>query len=255
MSSHGKFTWYDLMTTDPEAGKEFYMALAGWGLETWGGPTPYAMWTHGGCPHGGVMQLPEEAQQAGAPPHWLLYMATDDVDRTVARTEELGGSVIVPAQDVEDIGRFAVLADPQGAVFSIFQTLKEDTSGDEQPAVGRFSWHELLTGDLDAAFAFYSDLFGWAKGEAHDMGEMGTYQIFSRREGTVPTGGMFVKPPEMPAAWLAYLRVDDAGAAAGRIQELGGQILNGPMGVPGGDQVAQCLDPQGAAFAIHSVAD
>jgi predicted enzyme related to lactoylglutathione lyase len=112
----------------------------------------------------------------------------------------------------------------------------------------------LARADQDAAWTFYSGLFGWVKGERHDMGEMGPYQIYSRREGTTPIGGMFNKPEGMPSAWVLYIRVDSVEATAAKVAELGGQVVNGPMEVPGGDMVAQCLDPQGAFFAIHSTA-
>ncbi|MBQ91465.1 MAG: hypothetical protein CL441_08695 [Acidimicrobiaceae bacterium] len=119
---------------------------------------------------------------------------------------------------------------------------------------GRFVWHELNTSDPDAAKRFYSAIFGWVKGEAMNMGPMGTYQMYGR-EGQAPEGGMMTTPPGHPgppASWLHYVRVPDVAAALEQVKALGGQVLNGPQEVPGGDQVAQCLDPQGAAFAIHA---
>ena len=107
--------------------------------------------------------------------------------------------------------------------------------------------------DWESEWDFYSELFGWQKGDAMDMGEMGTYQMYNR--GAHPLGGMFKKPPEMPVtAWLFYVRVPDINGAVEKIKELGGTVMNGPMEVPGGDMVAQCLDPQGAAFAVHATA-
>lgn len=255
MSAQGRFTWYDLMTTDTEGGKAFYTELLGWGIELWPGPTPYSMWTHDGTGLGGIMDLPDEAKEAGAPPHWLAYVTVDDVDATLARATELGASIYVPARDIPDTGRFAVLADPQGAVFAVFKSAKPDTGDDSPSGVGHFSWRELAAEDYEAAFAFYADLFGWVKGDLHDMGpEMGGYQMYSRREGTAPLGGMFNKPAEMPVAWILYIRVEDVTTTAARVTELGGNVVNGPMEVPGGDLIAQCVDPQGAFFAIHSTA-
>ncbi len=254
MSGQGRFTWYELMTTDPAAGRDFYSKLSGWGVETFDEPMPYTMFTLGESPVAGLMQLTQEAQDNGAPPHWLGYVLVDDADATVAAAQAAGGSVFVEPQDIPEMGRFSVLADPNGGVFAIWQALKDATSDDMVP-VGRFSWHELMTTDLELAFDFYSGLFGWVKVAAHDMGDMGTYQIFSRRDGTVPIGGMMTKPnPEMPDAWLYYVRVADAAATIAQVEEMGGQLLHGPMEVPGGDHVAACLDPQGAAFAIHATA-
>lgn len=254
MSNHGRFTWYDLMTTDPAGAKAFYTELLGWGIKAMEGPMPYSMWTLADQPLGGVMTLPDEAREAGAPPHWLTYVGVDSVDATVQRVEELGGSVFVPGQDIPGTGRFAVLADPQGGAFSIYRDAQEADCDDSPAPVGRFSWHELMAEDMDAAWSFYSGLFGWAQGERHDMGELGDYQIFSCAEGTTPVGGIFQKTAEMPVGWLLYVRVEDVEATVSRLVELGGNVLNGPMEVPGGDTIAQCLDPQGGAFALHSTA-
>jgi predicted enzyme related to lactoylglutathione lyase len=121
--------------------------------------------------------------------------------------------------------------------------------------MGEVSWHELATTNHEEAFEFYTTLFGWQKTDAMDMGEMGTYQMYGpESDEAVTYGGIFNKPPDMPAPphWLYYIRVDDIHAAVDRVKENGGQVLNGPMEVPGGDQIAQCLDPQGAAFALHA---
>lgn len=254
MSAHGSFTWYDLMTTDPEAAKGFYGELIGWRTQAWEGPSPYSMWTHEGAPLGGIMELPEEARAAGAPPHWLAYVSVDSVDATVAKVEELGGAVFVPGQDIPGTGRFAVFADPQGGVFAVYRDASETPKSDEAPGVGQFSWHELMSDEPDEALEFYSSLFGWVKSDAMDMGEMGLYQMYSLAEGTPPLGGIFKTPPEMPTCWLLYIRIDDVEGSIGKVTELGGQVLNGPMEVPGGDKIAQCMDPQGTAFALHSTA-
>jgi uncharacterized protein len=249
VTSRGRFVWYDLMTTDPEKAQAFYTRVVGWGTRVWDGPQPYTMWTAGGAPIGGLMQLPVEA---GAPPHWLGYVATPDVDATVAQTQSLGGSVMVKATDIPTVGRFAVLGDPQGAVFAAYRPEKDSPAEDGPPSVGQFSWHELMTTDYERAIAFYSALFGWEKIQAHDMGEMGVYLIFGRNGQQL--GGMFNKPAIMqaPPNWLQYIAVDSADRAAERVTANGGTVMNGPMDVPGGDRIAQCMDPQGGMFAVHS---
>jgi hypothetical protein len=149
------------------------------------------------------------------------------------------------------MGRFSVIQDPHGAVIATWKAVGEPGGHDGEPAVGEFSWHELYAADWEAAYSFYSDLFGWKKLTPMDMGPMGIYQLFGRTD--LPVGGMMNKPAEMPAppCWMYYIRVPDVQQAAEKVKELGGQILNGPMEVPGGDWIVQCLDPQGAAFALH----
>jgi len=252
--NRGRFVWYDLMTTDPDAAQSFYTKLIGWGTQVWDGPMPYTMWTNEDTPLGGVMALPDEAKQAGAPPHWLAYIYTSDVDGTVAKAEENQAKVLVPAQDIPKVGRFAVIADPQGAAFAVYTPATDTPANPGPPAIGEYSWHELNTSDHENAWGFYETLFGWKKTDTMDMGEMGTYQMYTTAGGEIPLGGMFNKPKEMPGPpfWLYYVRVDDVHKSVEKVKELGGQVLNGPMEVPGGDHVAQCMDPQGAAFALHS---
>ena len=250
----GRFVWYDLMTSDPDAAVSFYGEVVGWGTQLWEGETPYTMWTNGETPLGGVMNLPEDAKKAGAPPHWIAYIATPDIDATVAKAKGLGAQVYHGPQDIPEVGSFAILADPQGAVFAVY-TSKSDVPAEEPSKEGEFSWHELATTDYEAGFDFYSELFGWQKTDAMDMGEAGIYQMYGRTSD-VPLGGMFTKPDEMPGPpfWLFYVKVDDVNRVVERVKKYGGQVLNGPMEVPGGDWIAQCCDPQGAAFAIHSSA-
>ena len=250
----GRFCWFDLMTTKPDAAPDFYGQIAGWTTgDSDGGEEPYTMWMNGETPIGGLMQLPEEAIQSGAPPHWLAYVSTPDLNATVEKATGLGAKVMVE-MEIPSVGSFAVISDPQGAVFAAFQP-SGDTPGHDGPAaIGEFSWHELAADDWEAAWSFYSELFGWTQTDRMDMGEGGMYQMYGR--GAHPLGGMFNRPPEMPwCAWLFYITVADVNAAAEKVKELGGQVLNGPMEVPGGDLVAQCLDPEGAAFAIHATAE
>jgi predicted enzyme related to lactoylglutathione lyase len=254
-ANHGRFVWFDLMTTKPAAAIDFYTRLVGWGTQVWTGlDTPYTMLANGEAPFGGVMELPMEAHAAGAAPHWLAYVAVADVDRTVERAVQLGGSAFHAPTDIPSVGRFAVIRDPQGAMIAIYRSANANAEpASAQPAAGDFCWHELATTDHRAACDFYAALFGWEKHEAMDMGEAGVYQIYGR--SGQPLGGMFDKPCEMPGppAWLSYITVPDVRTAVGRVAELGGQVLNGPMEVPGG-LIAQCLDPQGAMFALHSSA-
>ncbi len=251
--SRGRFVWYDLLTTDPKSATTFYTKLIGWGTTQWeGSEFPYTMWTIGEDSIGGIMELPDEVKAAGAPPHWLAYVAVPDVDATVKQAKKLGAKVHKEATDIPTVGRFAVLADPQGAVFAIFTAEAEPPGHEGPPKKGEFSWHELATTDHEAAFDFYNSIFGWDKTDSMDMGEAGIYQMYGRKG--MPLGGMFNKTPDMPGPpfWLFYTLVDDVHKAVETVKKMGGKVLNGPMEVPGGDFIVQCLDPQGAPFALHS---
>ncbi len=247
----GRFCWYELMTTDPAAAPDFYHEIAGWGAAPFdGASTPYTMWLNGEVPIGGFMRLPEPAARAGAPSHWMAHVSTPDVDATTSKAIGLGAELI--HREAIAVGEFAIMKDPQGAVFAAFQPAGDAPGHDGSAALGEMSWHELATDDWEAAWDFYSALFDWEKSDAMDMGEMGTYQIFARDGHQV--GAMFDRPPQTPmSAWLFYVLVPDVEAAAEKVKALGGQVTRGPMDVPGG-RVALCLDPQGAAFAVHAIA-
>lgn len=249
----GRFCWYDLMTPDTDRAPDFYGPVVGWTTTPFeGAAEPYTMWVNGETPLGGVVELPAQAVQAGAPPHWLAYVSTPDAKATGEKAISLGGSVMME-MEVDNVGRFSVLGDPHGAVIAVYQPL-EWTPWNEGPApVGHFSWHELYTNDHAEALAFYSELFGWEATDQMDMGEAGIYQMYGRNGQTL--GGMMNRTPDMPPpAWMYYIRVPDIEAAAAVVAEHGGEVWNGPMEVPGGDMVAHCRDAQGAAFALHSSA-
>jgi uncharacterized protein len=155
--------------------------------------------------------------------------------------------------EIPDVGRMQMMMDPQGAAFYIYEPARTEQRAEAAPEIGEASWHELMTTDAPAAMKFYEQVFGWQPSEAMDMGPMGKYQMFNRPHGMI--GGMMNKPPEManvPPNWQIYFRVPDVHAAVERIKANGGKILNGPMEVPGGDWVVNAMDPQGAAFGLHT---
>jgi uncharacterized protein len=248
----GRIVWHELLTNDVAAATAFYKSTIGWGTKTFPGSSPYQMWTAAGVEVGGLMLLPEDARRMGAPPNWLMYVAVPDVDATVREAAGFGAKIYVPAQDIPGVGRFAVLGDPQGAMFAVYRAAGFDRGHDDEARPGEFSWHELATLDGRAAWDFYHSLFGWEKTSAMDMGAEGVYQMFGR--GGAPIGGMYSKPTEMrEPRWLCYVRVADVDAAAASIVQRGGRIISGPMEVPGGARIATCIDPQGAPFAIHAL--
>ena len=243
----GRFVWYELMTTDPAGAQAFYTEVVGWGTAPFeGAPIPYTMWMKGEAPIGGVFEVPPS--EGAIPPHWMGHVGVPDVDATTARLEELGGHVIMGPEDVPNVGRFVVFKDPQGAVLAAFRGLQEMAPPGAEPEPGDVSWHELATTDHEGAFAFYSDLFGWEKQQAMDMGEAGLYQMFGQGERMI--GGMYNKS-EDPPAWLFYLRVGDLDEAVKKVKAKGGTIVVEPMEVPGGSRIAVGIDPQGAAFGLH----
>ncbi len=247
---HGRFLWYELMTTDIEAAKSFYTKVMGWGPRDTSMPgMAYTLFTIGEASVSGLMTLSQDARKMGLRPRWLGYVGVTDVDATADRIKQLGGAVHVPPTDVPNVSRFSVVADPHMATLALFKWLKP---GQEQPAAldtpGRVGWHELLTADCEKAFAFYGELFGWQKAIA-EIDAMGTHQLFSAGGQTI--GGMFTKPATVPVPfWLYYFNISDIYAAAKRVKAGGGQILEGPMEVPGGIRIVRCTDPQGAMFAL-----
>jgi predicted enzyme related to lactoylglutathione lyase len=199
------------------------------------------------------MTLPADAAAQGTPPHWLLYIGTPNVDETIDQARRLGAQVRRAAHDVATIGRFAVLEDPHGVTFAIYSPSSPSAALDAQTKNGDFSWHELATKDGEAAVEFYRQLFGWELMTRMNMGEMGFYNIFGWK-GT-QRGGIFTVPKSNPAkpAWLSYAQVASADKATDLAKSAGATVLMGPMDVPGGSRITMMVDPQGAAFAVHSL--
>jgi len=246
MSSNGRVVWYELLTSDPTGAVAFYTDVIGWKAEAWG--ADYTMFVGGQGPLGGVTQLPEQAKAMGAPPYWQGSIQVASVDATVEKVKELGGKVYV-VETVPEVGRLAVVADPQGAVVSVFTPDREMPPHDLAKD-GEVSWHELYTTNNEAAFEFYRQIAGWEKLSSFDMGPMGQYLIWGRDGRQL--GGMMTMPKEMkqPPGWLYYVTTSDLEGTLARATARGAKVLNGPMHVPTGQQIVQLLDPQGAAFAL-----
>ena len=249
-SSAKPFVWYELMTTDTDAAEAFYRAVVGWNAQHWGEPdVRYTIMRVGDEGVAGLMALPAEARKAGAQPAWVGYILADDVDAATERVREAGGTVHRAPADIPEVGRFSVVADPQGAVFMLFKPSGEGSAPAPAGTPGYIGWRELYAADGASAFDFYAGQFGWTKAEALDMGPMGIYQLFAT--GGDPVGGMMNKPAQIPApAWLFYFNVEAVDAAVARVTAQGGEILMGPHQVPGGSWIVQGRDPQGATFAL-----
>ena len=250
----GSFVWCELLTTDTAAAESFYKKVVGWTATPFGPDGSYTVLNNSsGSGVGGVMKLPDQAKQMGAPPHWMMYIGTPDVDGMAMRIVQLGGRVHKQPEEIPTVGRFAVVQDPFGASFAIFTPKPAPGSpAPKKGPIGDFSWFELYTPNPEGAWKFYNTLFGWEKTSAMDMGEAGVYQMFGRGGG-IPNGGIMKPPPGAPPAWMPYAMVKDAKAAAATAAANGGKIVVGPIEVPGGDWIAQGMDPQGAMFAVHSL--
>jgi predicted enzyme related to lactoylglutathione lyase len=184
-----------------------------------------------------------------------MYVGVPRIEDAASHITALGGRACSPVIEVPTVGRMQMMMDPQGAAFYIYEPARTEQRPEGAAEVGEASWHELMTTDAPAAMRFYREVFGWQPSEAMDMGEMGKYQMFNRPHGMI--GAVMNKPPQLahvPPNWQIYFRVPDITSAADRIKANGGQILNGPMEVPGGDWIVNAMDPQGAAFSLHAKA-
>lgn len=249
----GQFCWADLATTDPGAAKTFYSSLFGWDIEDM--PIPgggvYSMAKLRGRYVGALSEQMEEERAQGAPPHWNVYVNVDDVDTYAKRAEAAGATTFAPPFDVLDSGRMAVLGDPTGAIFCMWQPQQHGGFGlVNEP--GAMDWNELLSSDPEKARAFYTELFDW-KAETMTMGagpDAADYTVFSVADK--PVAGLMQTPEGMPMPphWTVYYNVSDCDASAAKVTELGGQIYFGPNFMPTVGKFATCADPQGAVFAI-----
>ena|SRR5688572_25694656 len=247
----GRFVWHELMTRDVASAKKFYSKLVGWKALPWPLDPSYTVCHADTGPVAGIMQIPADLP-AEFPAHWVNYIGTRDVDATADAAVRAGGSVIKQPSDMPGAGRYAVLQDPQGAAFAIIDPENARPEAAGRPSPGGFSWHELATSDHEAAFAFYSELFGWNAMQRMDMGPTGIYLIFG--QNGVQRGGMYIKPADMPAPpnWVPYACVPNADQGFALARSTGARELLPPMDVPGGSRVAMIIDPTGATFAIHS---
>ncbi len=247
----GRFCWVELLTEDVEAAQDFYGKVIGWTSSAPGhAERDYRMFFAEGNAAAGLMKLPDSAKAGGARPSWLGYISTDDVDAELAAVTAAGGQVFRAAETLDKIGRFAVVADPQGAAYCLWTDLSGGKRAEAPPMTpGHVGWHELLTEDVARAFDFYAARYGWTKAQDLDMVPMGVYRLFAM--GGMPAGGMMKRPAQVPQAfWGFYFVVEALDAAIARVENCGGKKLMGPQEVPGGAWIAQCLDPQGAYFAL-----
>ena len=252
----GDFIWYELMTPDAEGSKTFYDAVVGWNIGE--GVAEYNGYRMIGTADdgftGGVLPITDEMQQHGARPTWLGYLNVRDVDAKVAEVESAGGKTLMGATDIPNVGRIAMVADPQGAPFYVMKPIPPEGKENQASTVfsptdqGRCAWNELSTSDPVAARQFYGQQFGWTSDNFMPMGEPGEYRFIDNEELTLGAiaGAMEGQHPH----WRFYFRVPSVGSAKQTVEAKGGKVIMGPMEVPGGDRIVIGIDPQGAEFAL-----
>lgn len=259
-NQHGDFIWYELLTSDADAAGDFYGKVVGWTSTSAGQPgMDYRFFSSGDGSDtkdgvGGYMAITPEMAEGGAHPGWVGYIAVDDVDASLASITGAGGSVLMPAMDLEGVGRMAMVADPQGVPFYVMKGTSDEGSHSfaaMEPKLGHCAWNELSTSDPEAAKAFYGAQFGWSKDGEMDMGPLGKYEFLKASGGRFALGAVMPKMPEMPVSmWSFYFRVLDIDRAAEAIKANGGTMLMEPMEIPGGEFSLNAIDPQGAAFGL-----
>jgi len=244
----GTFSWTDLNTTDQDGAKKFYGGLFGWEADDQpvGDGMTYSMMNIGGKPVAGISLQMEMQRQAGAPPAWNSYVTVESADESADLATKLGANVIAPPFDVMDVGRMAVIQDPQGGFVMIWEP-KLHIGASLVNAHGALSWNELATPDLDASAGFYTELFGWQAEPLEGM-EF-PYRVIQNAGAS--NGGMRPSQPNEPTYWLVYFGTDDIDASLAKSTELGGTTLMGPMDI-GMGKIAVVQDPQGAAFALFA---
>ena len=252
--THGRFAWHRLNTADREAAAAFYPRVTAWTAQPWDVVDDYTLWMNGRDPVGGAVALTDDLRGLGLGSHWMPYVSVYDVDDCERQAVKLGATLRAGPAEIPNVGCWAVLTDPQGAAFGIYEPDRPRPAASlpAAPALGDFSWHELSTSDHRAAFAFYRSLFKWEGLDEYDMGALGIYLMFGL-DGQM-LGGMFTGRPGASPRWLPYVHVDDIQSAAKRVAEAGGTVANGPMEVPNGAWIAQCTDGQGAHFALQTMA-
>ena len=240
----GRFVRHDLMTEDAARAQAFYCALFGWKIEERQMPGfLYRRIVAGPGPIGGIVE-----EQHIPASHWMPYIAVADVEAACTKARQLGGSQCMPPCDIPQLGRFAVLGDPQGGVFSVYKGLPASPGADpDVPVPGRVCWNELWTSDPEGALRFYRGMFGW-QDRPKDIGPMGTYHV--QVLGHADVGGIMRNPQPMPTSWSPYFLAPDLEASTQKAAALGARVCVGPTPIPDVGRFSLLADPTGAMFSL-----
>lgn len=246
--SNGGFCWEELQSADPARAIAFYRELVGWGTREW--PLPggvvYTLFGPEGDYVAGCQA--HNPQETGSFQGWLSYVQVEDVDATAHMAAELGGSVLFAPHDIPEVGRCAVLKDPEGAVLALMRFLRPAT--EPVDPLGSFCWRELMSRDLKAAMSFYGQLLGWTYRADPPEGEPEYIHIVA---GEQQVGGMLPITPQMgpaPAMWTPYLTVAAVDELAAKAPTLGGQVCVPPMDIPHVGRFCLVTDPAGGTLAL-----
>jgi predicted enzyme related to lactoylglutathione lyase len=250
----GTFCWPELATSDQAAAKAFYAALFGWTVEEHpvGGAGVYMIFKHNNRDVAAASGMQEQQRAQGVPPHWLSYISVASADDAASKAKRLGGKEMMEPFDVMELGRMAILQDPTGATFALWQA-KGHVGIRAADEPGTLVWTELLTSNAEMARDFYSKLFGWGVRERPTKWSSQPYTTFMR--GDQQAGGMIQITPEMgstPSQWLPYFGTPDSDATSARALQLGGNTIVPPSDVPEIARFAIFQDPPGAMFGILS---
>jgi hypothetical protein len=244
----GKFVWRELYTRDVAAAKRFYSGLFGWTAEDvpMGPDWSYTLLKNGDKQIGGIMDLanlPNEGQ--GIPPHWAVYVSVADVDATAEKAVAAGGKLLNPCMDIPNVGRFAVLQDPQGAVIQVFRSASGDPE-DRAPERHEFCWENLSTTNPTKAAEFYQQVIGWGTTTMNDT------ILFTRQSHgeTVSLASVGPAPEGTPSHWAPFVAVDRVEAAIAKARELGGEVLLDRTEIPEVGAFGVIRDPIGAAIFL-----
>ena len=244
----GTFSWADVTTTDQDAAKAFYSGLFGWKAEDMpvGEGVSYTMMRQDGKDVAAISPQPQQQRDAGVPPTWNSYVTVESADAAADTAGQLGATVHAPPFDVMEAGRMAVIQDPQGAFFMVWEPRQHIGAGLVN-GPGALAWNELASPDVDASAAFYGELFGWTTDPFESSPQR--YLIVKNRDrgnGGIRELGDQPAPPH----WLVYFGIDDIDSGLSKVEELGGSKMIGPMDI-GVARIVIVQDPQGAAFAIY----
>ena len=246
----GTFSWVDLATTDAPAAKSFYAELFGWQTadEDAGDGSVYTLCRLEGDAVAGLFEMSAEMRQAGVPTNWTSYVTVENADAAAAQVNDFGGTVMRPPFDVMDIGRMAILKDPQGAPFAVWEA-RARIGAERVNDLGCLCMNELTTGDVDAARSFYEGMFGWRMEPVDDDSGSGFTAFFFNGERV--NASVLTAAEGVPPHWRPNFTVEDASRALERIEALGGQSVAGPFQIFDG-AIATARDPQGAEFALFA---
>lgn len=246
----GSFCWFELATTDQASAKAFYTSLFGWSVKEFpmGPGDVYTIFQCQGRDAAAAYTLRPDQRSQGVPPHWMLYIAVDSADAAAARAAQLGGKICAPAFDVMDVGRMAVIQDPAGAFFSVWQAKQHSGTGIAGEP-GTVCWADLSTPDVPGSQRFYESLFGWKI----SAGEKDTSGYLHIQNGESYIGGIPPaqhRNPNAPPHWLLYFYTSDVDASTGKATQLGANVYLPPTSMEKVGRWSVTADPQGAVFAL-----